>query len=169
MDENIRTELTQLLLAVKSLGKAAEKSVFNNTYDGIGDMVVKNYRDLHARVSQVLPDDYYVTEVLKLDIATDANDKQKVAQVNLAIGQLTNYVENTLKSDPVTFTGDIEDIKSMGRELQQQILSVTRSALRRALSNIDIEVDIRDTPEPTTPPEPPTPPTPPTPPSTPIV
>lgn len=169
MDEKVQTELNQLLPAVKSLGKAVEKSIMTGTVDGIGDMVAKNYRDLHNRVAQLLADDYYVTEVLKLDVIPEASDKQKVAQVNLAIGQLIGYLENLLRGTTKTITGDIEDLKDMGRELQQTILTVTRKALRQALSNIDIDVDIRNAPDAPEPPEPPTPPTPPTPPSTPIV
>ncbi len=166
MDENTRNQLSQLFLAAKSLGKAVEKSVMTGTQEGIGDMILKNYHDLHARIANLLPDDYYVTEVLRLDIAPDASDRHKAAQVNLAIGQLISYLESLLRATPAAIAGDIEDIKDMGRELQQQILSVTRKAIKRALSNIDIEVDLKDQPEP---PTPPTPPVPPTPPSTPIV
>jgi hypothetical protein len=172
MDENVRIQLTQLLRAVQSLGKAVEKSIAMGSTDGIGDMTLKSYRNLHERIAALLPDDYYVTEVLKLDVAADAEDAQKVAQVHLAIDQLVSYLENMLRGESVAFTGDLQDLKDMGRELQASIITITRKALKRALANIDIDVDIdlkdRDVPEPPEPPKPSTPPTPPAS-STPIV
>jgi hypothetical protein len=161
------------MIALKALAQAVEKSVLTGAYDGTGDMMVKNYRDLHAKVVQLLPEDYYVTSVLVLDVPHDAPEKQKAAHVNLAINQLVSYLDNLLRGERnVNFAAEIEDLKELGRDLQQQIVVVTRKALRRALANIDVEVDIkRDPPQPPEPPQPPQPPEPPSPPgskSTPI-
>jgi hypothetical protein len=167
MDENEKIQLGQLMLAVKSLAKAVEKSMMINLFNGTGDMMVKNYRDLHARIAELLPDDYYVTTVLKLEVDPEASDLQKGTQVQFASNQLIGYLDSTFK---LSERGDIESLKGVGRELQVQIIEVTRKALKRALSNVDIDIDLRgvpEPPEPPTPPEPPEPPTPPTPPDRP--
>jgi hypothetical protein len=167
MDENEKNQLSQLTLAMKSLAKAVEKSLLMGLSDGTGTMIARNYRDLHARIAELMPDDYYVSTVLKLEVEPGMDDHQKVAQVQLASSQLIGYLESTMKSPE---HADVESIKGLGRELQDQIIVVTRKALRRALSNIDIDIDLRgvpEPPEPPTPPEPPEPLTPPTPPDRP--
>ncbi|NWF69736.1 MAG: hypothetical protein HXY40_11690 [Chloroflexi bacterium] len=161
MDDTTRTALTPLLMALKSLGKAVEKSVLTGTYEGTGDMIARQYHNLHTKIAQLLPDDYYVAEVLKLDQPAGGHESQKIAQVNLAVGQLVGYLENLLKGGGGAVISDVEDIKEMGRELQQQILSVTRKALKRALANIDIDVDVKNTPDAPTPPDAPDAPKPP--------
>jgi hypothetical protein len=55
----------------------------------------------------------------------------------------------------------MEELRSMGRDIQEQILSVTRNTLKRAMANIDITVQRATPPEPPQPPEPPEAPEPP--------
>lgn len=166
MDENTSKNLSQLLLALKSLTKTVEKSLMQGMVQGTGDVVVKNYRSLHARAVELLPDDFYVRDVLVLDIAEDANDKQKLGQVHLQVSQLTDYLENLVRTEyRVNFTGDMDDLKNLGRDITDQILSLTQKTIRRAISNI--EVGTNPPPPPPPPPHPGAPPTPPTPPTPP--
>ncbi|MFN8379281.1 MAG: hypothetical protein U0452_11480 [Anaerolineae bacterium] len=165
MDETTATALTQLRLAFKSLVKSAEKALMTDMYPGSGDVSARSYRSLHAHAVTLIPDDYYVREVLALDVADDAPEKQKLAAVSLQAGQMVDYLDSLLKvSDPrFAFSSpDLDEIKTLGRDLQEQILSVTRTTLKRALAGIDIS--ITRPPAPPEPPEPPEPPAPPEPP-----
>ena len=164
MDESGVNALNQLRLAFRSLAKSVEKALMTEMYPGAGDVTVKNYRALHARAVELLPDDYYVREVLALDVPADAPDKQKLAAVSLQAGQMVDYLESLQRAEAKPmFTGpDLEEIRTMGRDLQDQILSVTRTTLKRALANIDITM--QRPPEPPSPPAPPIPPDPPEPP-----
>lgn len=167
MDETTATSLNQLRLAFKSLLKSAEKALMTEMYPGSGDVSVRSYRALHTHAVGLLPDDYYVREVLVLDLADDAPEKQKLAAVSLQAGQMVDYLDSLLKaSDPrFAFPGpDMDEIKGLGRDLQEQILSVTRTTLRRALSGIDISISKPPSPYPPGSPEPPMPPEPPEPP-----
>lgn len=176
MDENTSKSLNQLLLALKSLTKTVERSLVQDMVQGVGDTVIKNYRSLHARAVELLPEDFYVRDVLVLDIAPDANDKQKLGQVHLQVSQLTDYLEGLLKAERrVDFTAEVEDLKGLGREISDTILRQTRETIRRAFANIDIGVSgagVGQTPpQPPHPPQPPrpgvVPPTPPQPPTPP--
>jgi hypothetical protein len=164
MDETNAAAMSQLRLAFKSLSKSVEKSLLTDLYVGTGDVAVRSYHALHAHAIELLPDDYYVREVLALEVPADAADKQKLGAVNLQASQMVDYLDGLQRPDPrVMFSGpDLEDIRTMGRDLQDQILTVTRTTLKRALANIDISMP--RPPEPPKPPEAPMPPEPPEPP-----
>ncbi len=140
MDDNTRQALRQLLPALKALAKSVERSYWSGTYEGTGDMAVKSYRSLQKRIAQILPDDYYITDALVLEITPEATEQQKVAQVQLAVSQLMNYLEGLLKSSRPG--GEFEDISDLGRELRDRIVLTTREAIRKAMENIDIDIDI---------------------------
>ena len=164
MDETTAASLSQLRLAFKSLAKSVEKALMTEMYPGSGDQSARSYRSLHTHAVTLIPDDYYVREVLALDVADDAPEKQKLAAVSLQAGQMVDYLDGLLKPDPrIAFSSpDFDDIRTLGRDLQEQILAVTRTTLKRALSGIDISIS--KGPMPPEPPEPPEPPTPPEPP-----
>lgn len=164
MDETTAASLSQLRLAFKALSKSVEKALMTGMYTGAGGVSVKNYLALHARAVEQLPDDYYVREVLSLDLPEDAPEKQKLAAVSLQAGQMVDYLDGLLKADVrAAYSGpDLDELKTLGRDLQEQILAVTRTTLKRALSGIDISIS--KGPVPPEPPEPPMPPEPPAPP-----
>lgn len=143
-------ERKRLLLAVQALVKTVERSLLTDTYEGIAEAVAQNYRDLHAKIAEQLPDDYYVTDVLRLNIPDGADERQQVVLVQLAASQLATYLKN-LESleNPQASTRNRSDI---GRDLGDEIARFTKETLRRALSNIDIDI------EPPSPPDPPPPP-----------
>jgi hypothetical protein len=163
MDENTSKSLSQLLLALKSLSKSVEKSLYHGRYQGVGDMVAKSYRSLHARVVELLPEDFYVRDVLVLEASPETGDKEKLSQVNLLVSQLTDYLEGLLKAErKLDFSAEFEDWKGLGRDLSDTIIRQTRETIKRALSNID--VGINPPPPPPVPPHPGVPPAPPPPP-----
>jgi hypothetical protein len=164
MDEANVNALSQLRLAFKSLARSVEKALMTEMYPGAGDVSARNYRALHARAGELLPDDYYVREVLALDVPADAPDKQLLAAVSLQAGQMVDYLDSVSKPDPrlVFSSPDFDELRTLGRDLQDQILSVTRTTLKRALSGIDISMSRPpEPPEPPAPPEAPAPPEPP--------
>lgn len=141
MDEQTFNELNKLTLAIKALSKSVERALMTSTYEGTAAMMVKNYRSLQARAAQLLPDDYFVTDTLVLDIAPETSEKETVAQVQLAVQQLSAYLEGQLRGYRGNFVSVGDDFRSLGRDLQEQIINVTKYALRRALTNIDIGVN----------------------------
>ena len=133
MDEATVTKLEQILKALKALSRSTHKALQSATYDGTGKMVVKSYRGLHGRVCELLPDDFFVTDSLVLEVADDADDRSMVGVVNMAADQLVTYLEGTIKeSAPSRPTGDWEDLKSLGREIQDHVLGISRHTIKRA-------------------------------------
>lgn len=140
LDDKMRTALRQLMPALQALAKSVERNLIHETYEGTGDMAVKSYRGLQAKIAQLLPDDAYVTEALTLDVSPNATDRQKVAQVQMAVSQLMTYLAGQLRSDHAA--SELEDLSDLGRELRDRIMMTTRDAIRRAMSNVDIDIDI---------------------------
>jgi hypothetical protein len=118
-------------------------------------MAVKTYNRLHAKFAELMPDDDYITDVLALEIDENDKDAAKVAQLELATNQLLVYLKSQVGESGWTAGVDKNEIKQLGRELQEQVLNFTRHQLRRALSSIE------DMPVPPVPPQPPMPPMPP--------
>jgi uncharacterized protein YjbI with pentapeptide repeats len=150
MDEKEMTALRQLLPALKALAKSVEHALLTNTYQGTGEMAVKSYRSLHSRISELLPEDYYVTQGLALDISDEATEQQKIAQVNLAVSQLVYYLEGQVRNQGFPFGGgapwggDMEDLKDMTRGLRDRILEQTKQSIRKAMADIDVQINVDD-------------------------
>jgi hypothetical protein len=169
MDETTRASITQLVMALKAFTKSVEKSVHYGMFEGTGDTVLRQARSLHARAKQLLPDDYFISDVIMLDATAESSDEEKNMQVRLMTDQLLDYLQSIVKSDQsVTIRAEVDDLKDVGRELQSQILQMTRKALKRAIVHMDIDTEDFDIPEPPSPPEPPASPVPPIPPVPPV-
>lgn len=161
MQDETRTQLRKLLSALKALHTSAERAHHMGTYNkGAVAMMARTYTSLQGRLAQLMPDDFFVVETLKLDIPVDATDEETLTLVELAVSQLYVYLKDQVREEGWVNPEDWRELRGMGRELSEQILTTTRSALRRALSNIDAEIGV-----PPVPPVPPAPPVPPTPPS----
>lgn len=168
MNDETRRSLRQLIPSLKSLGESVERAIENGLYAGVGEMSARSYRALHSKVTALLPEDTYVTEALALLLPDDASDEAKVASVNMAVSQLKPYLEEQIKSAArenagrtEEFSGEfnleIDDLKELGLELRDRIMRTTRDALRRAMTNIDIDFDTGDFPRPPGAPPPPPP------------
>lgn len=172
MDENLNKTVQQLLLAFKSLQKSVEKSLLTGIADGTGATAIRGYQRLQARAKELMPDDFFITEVLVLDVEEDADDDKNLAQVNLLSSQAVDYLEGLYKAQAkAAAKADFEEIgyslRDLGQEIQEQVMNMTRKTLKRAVANIDISVDPRKDPFPPMPPAPPESPEPPEPPQPP--
>lgn len=130
-------------------------------------MAVRGYQGLQAKLAGLLPDDYFITEGLKLEPDVTADDETKLTQVMLLSGQLGEYLNGLLRAErPANAfmnSREMSDLKGLGRDLQDQIINLTRQTLKRAISGIEI-----GTSEPPVPPVPPVPPIPGMPPVPPV-
>lgn len=167
MDDKTIEALSGLVRAVKALSKSVERGLNMGWYQGTGDTVVKQYRALQAKALQILPDDYYVKEVFAPELIEASDEEKQTMQIRLVLNQLEDYLRGILRDETEQrdfLVGDEGNPGAMGKELQEQILNITRKTLKRALS----QIDIGSIPEPPEPPEPPIPPIPPEPPDMPI-
>lgn len=148
MDEQTLNQVRRLLPALEALGRSVRDALASGTYQGTAEMAARSYRSLHARIAEALPDDLYVTEALALDYPDTASDQEKVAAVQLAVTQLVEYLKGQMRGAPAGSSGswsaEIEQLKDVTRSLSERILSQTRDSLRRALADIDIEINLDD-------------------------
>jgi len=134
--------------ALKALQRSLEKAIASKTFTGTSSMALRSYQGLHSRVADLLPDDYYVNDLLVLDLADDADEQQVVAQISLAVDQLQSYLEDMLGPQhqvppvpPVPPVPDM-DFGELGRTLRDRILAQTKDTIRRAMAEIDLDIDI---------------------------
>lgn len=124
-------------------------------------MAVRAYQGLHQRIGDVLPDDFYITETLTLAIKPDTDDRRALIQVQLVASQMVTYLDGLLRDQQSggfswSWSGagappdaphppnppmppNPPDWRSLGREIQDQIINLTRNTLRRAMSSVDFE------------------------------
>jgi len=145
--------VTALTRAVGALGKAAERALVADAYDGAGDALVNNYRSLQAKLAETLPDDFYVASVLKLDVPAEADDRQKVSLVQVSAGQMHTYLQGMLHDHDDFPPGVPPWVKrrrrhghprDFGRELSEDILEFTKETIRRALSSVDFDIEFEE-------------------------
>ena len=162
MDEKDFRNIQQLALAFRALDRSVEKSLMSGMGEAAGDTAVTAYSRLQARAALLLPDDFYITEVLQFpeDSANEDGD-DKLAQVHLLASQALDYLEGMARAYRRSSidAADIEDVRGLGRDLQEQIVTLTRNTLRRALGSIDVRLEVERAAG--TPPSPPAPPEPP--------
>jgi hypothetical protein len=149
MDEKTRETLNQIVLALKAFAKSVEKSFHMGMYDGTGDMLVKQYRSLHGKVRQLLPEDFYINEILVLDaVQENTEDEKIVSQIMLVSEQLLDYIQNLLKAEQqANTTKNEDDLQGLSQQFTEHMMNLTRRTLKRALANFDVEVDISGDPQ----------------------
>lgn len=148
MDDAMYQKLQQYLQALKALQRSVERALHEGTYEGTGRMAVKSYQGIQRKIAELFPEDFYVTDTLSLEVSDDAKERHLVSQVQLAASQMLIYVEGLLRDYRTTSgvsAADYGDLKSIGRDLQEQILRVTKTTLRRALENVEVDVHTPDT------------------------
>src|SRR5690606_27694557 len=69
---------------------------------GLGAMNLQQYQALHGRIAQLLPDEFFAVDALKLDPPTDGDpvDRRLVTMVNAAAAQLAAYLRGMLPTPP---------------------------------------------------------------------
>src|SRR5262245_40085273 len=128
-------DLTQLRLAFKAMAKSVNQAFMTGTYEGTGDLVVRNYQRLYAKAVELMPRDYVIETFSLDDIDPGLNDKQKISQVQMVVNQMLTYLSGMMREEEHNI--DVEDLKNLGGELRDQIIRMTKNTLRNALSNID--------------------------------
>jgi uncharacterized protein YjbI with pentapeptide repeats len=155
MDETMLNTLKQLMHGLRAFYRTLERGLQENHYTGTGKMMLRNYQTLQQKLAELLPDDFYVRDMLRLDIDEQADERAQLTQVQFAASQMLIYLENLLREEqaapPAVDAQGIPlppepplppDWRGFGREISEQIMNLTRNTLRRALSNVDVQYDI---------------------------
>lgn len=147
MDETSAAQLRQYLTALRALQQSVDRTLMQGVYDGAGAMAIKSYQGLHGRIAELMPDDFYVANVLALEVAADADERAVLAQVQFAVTQLVLYLEGRMReAAPLPprppMAPEPPDFRMLGRDLSDQIINMTRTTLKRAISGIDVDVQI---------------------------
>ncbi|MFN8447432.1 MAG: pentapeptide repeat-containing protein [Anaerolineae bacterium] len=147
MDDQMYLKIQQYQQALKALQRSVEHSIQNETYEGTGKMAVKSYQGIQRKVAELLPEDFYVTDTLALEMDSELKERHMLSQVQLAANQLLIYLDGLLREHRAmtgTTPADWGELKnwgrSFGRDLQDQIINMTRATIERAVRNVDIDV-----------------------------
>src|SRR5450432_1094516 len=110
-------------------------------------MGVKSYQGIQRKVAELFPEDFYITDTLTLETDGDLKERHMLSQVQLAASQMIIYLDGLLRDYRMasgTASNDFSDLRSLGRDLgrdlQEQIINMTRTTIRRALTNVDVDV-----------------------------
>jgi hypothetical protein len=131
-------DVTQLRHALKAMSKSVNQAFMTGTYEGTGDLLVRNYQKIYEKALQVLPDDYFIETLSLEDIDSNLDDRGKVSQVQMVVNQMLTYMAGMIREEERNV--DVEDLKNLGGELRDQIIRMTKNTLRNALSNIDFDL-----------------------------
>jgi uncharacterized protein YjbI with pentapeptide repeats len=147
MDETTQEHLKKALQALKTLQKSTERSLQMDMYQGTRKLVTRSYENLHQRIRELVPDDAFI-ESMTLDYNSNTEEREILTQVQFATHQLHTYLKDQIRQESEAtwsfgdygeFTLEAERFKNLGREIQEQVMGVTRHTLRRALSNFDFD------------------------------
>jgi hypothetical protein len=141
MDELTRDMLRNIIQALQALTRAIDKSIDFGMYEGAEDTIVKQYRGLYHRVTQLLPEDTYLTEFLGLNAANGTDKQHNIMQVKILSEQLLLYVQGLVR---VQNRQADEQTSGIELELQKEILRNTRQTIRRAISGAENEFPAED-------------------------
>lgn len=92
-EENLRT-LIRYLAPLATLRQDLERAMTLEYQAAMGDTAVGTYNGLHEAIDRVLDDPYL--EALALHTPEDASDKEKIALVHMAVGQLMSLVHGAV-------------------------------------------------------------------------
>lgn len=145
MDENVYPQIEKYLKALRALQRSVEQAIATDTYAGTSGMVVRSYSNLHQRVRELLPDEDFFLETLALDVDGIEDERAILGQAQFATSQLIHYLDSVIREEQQPRRhprpqDDFEDLRSLGRTLQEQIIGMTRTTLKRALANVDIDL-----------------------------
>jgi hypothetical protein len=150
MDEVKLQKIQQYLQALRALQRSVERAVQMDVYQGTGRMAVKQYTGIQRKVAELFPEDFYVTDTLTLELDDQIEERHLLSQVQLAAGQMVIYLEGVLRENhrhpgeggfrPGEFPLERGDWRAIGREIQDQVMRLTRETIQRAVSNIDVDV-----------------------------
>lgn len=148
MDDVSYQKVQQYLQALKALQRSVERSLQEGTFEGTGKMAVKSYQGIQRKVAELFPEDFYITDTLALEGNGDMQERHMVSQVQLAASQMIIYLDGLLRdyrqASGTPAAGEWGDLKNwgrdFGRDLQNQIINMTKATIERAVRNVDIDV-----------------------------
>jgi uncharacterized protein YjbI with pentapeptide repeats len=146
MNEDTRDQLQQIVRALKALDQSIRSAIRADALAGTGPMILRSYSSLQARAAERLPDDAFVCEALRLEPDADLDEAQLIAQVSLACSQLGRYLDSQVRArrrPQVDIDFDLDDIDfgEVSRTLRDTLVTQTRDTIRRAMSDIGIDLD----------------------------
>ena len=146
MNEETRDQLQQIVRALKALDQSIRSAIRADALAGTGPMILRSYSSLQARAAERLPDDVFVCEALRLEPEPDVDEAQLIAQVSLACSQLGRYLDSQVRArrrPQVDIDFDLDDIDfgEVSRTLRDTLVTQTRDTIRRAMSDIGIDLD----------------------------
>lgn len=151
MEDAVYQKLQQYHQALKALHRSVTSSIQESTYEGTGRMAVKNYQGIQRKVAELFPEDFYITDTLALETNNgDMKERHMLGQVQLASSQMVIYLDGLMREHRTAAgagPSDFGDLKAwgrdFGRQFQEDIIRMTKTTLRRALENVDVDVDVR--------------------------
>ena len=137
MDEQ---NLNQVLSALKALKQAAEEAVAKGQTAGTGTLTVRGYQRIYDQVRAAYPDDLFI-ETLALEIEDGMTEDAVLNQTLYAATQLDRYLreQNRVSSGGGEFA--FSELKNLGRQIQEQVIGISRNTLKRAFANIDVDFE----------------------------
>jgi|SRR5579871_780958 len=135
-DDTLRA-LIRLIPPARALKDDLERSIHLEIYAGTGDLAIRSFNGLQASAAAITNDPYLAT--LALTAPETAGDKEKVALVLLAVGQLTAYLEGQtglislsmargysyVTAPQISFNGN----SGVSAEAIDKMLGITRQAI----------------------------------------
>lgn len=149
MSEETLRALIRYLPPIIRLRKDLEMSMQLDQLVGVGDMAVKSYNGLQASIARYTDDPY--VESLSLALSDQADDREKVAQVALAAGQMMAYIQGQLGLNLEGLSGghthvnaapNIE-ISGIGGGTSGEVMRVVKRVFKNT-DDFDFEVDIEE-------------------------
>lgn len=147
MDMEKAAQLRQYVTALRALQQSVERTLQQGVYEGAGAMAVKSYEGLHGRIAELMQDDFYVANVLALDTSSTSDERSALSRVDFATTQLLLYLEGRLREAiPVPprppHPPEPADFRTLGRDISDQILNLTRTTLKRAISGVEVDIQL---------------------------
>lgn len=160
MDENTLNQLEQALKALKALERSTTHGQRTGMTSGTAKLAARSYTNLYEKITELLPDDMYI-QSLAVDLDEAEDDQDTVSQINFVATNLYAYLKDLLRDaqkNQRSTSGegnqwnfnwgnmgmDPDELRNLGRDIQEQVMGITRTTVRRALSNVDIDLDISD-------------------------
>ncbi|MGB1286192.1 MAG: pentapeptide repeat-containing protein [Aggregatilineales bacterium] len=140
-DEETLRDLTRLHRAVQSLRKSVTHALMHHNV-GAADKVRERYESLFEKAKTLFEDDDYFAELF-IAVDTDASQTNQMEQLSFGLEQLAGYLEDIVKevrrAGYSYSTGDMG--ANMGKQIRDQVLSMTKGIIQRAMSNVTVEYD----------------------------
>lgn len=125
-----RSQLRRLERALKTLAESVDMARESGPARGAARMLTKSYTALHRKVSELLPNDSFVTDGMALEVDEEAPEKERLAQVRLMTHQLGAYLREHLPENALPL--DFDDLRDRAPEFAARLEAKARHFEERA-------------------------------------